>query len=434
MTSERRFDQDLPDLLAQVAQAPAPDYRDLIVQRTARTRQRPAWTFPERWLPMSAVTSRAALAPRFPLRIVGVVALLLIALIVGAVLIAGSQHRLPAPFGPTRNGLVAYASGGDIFTVDAVTGNSTAIVKGPGDINPRWSRDGTQLVFERQDVVLGPGLLFVARPDGSHLVQVTPEPLSSIANYSFSPNGKEILISAEIAAVPRLLIAATDGSGIRPLDLPGRVTDAAWRPPDGSEILFMDAGTDSNGNDSSIYAVNPQDGKIRTILKGADATGRFRGNPAWSPDGSLVSYGEWCGCTSNGGLDVRTHIITAQGTADHMLPIPTGAVWQAPYGWSNDGTRLLAIRGYTGGVERARPVAVPVDGSGSGIEIPYAGGIGTPSAWAWEWAPDDSSVLGTPADASGAALDQVLLDPVAGTSRTLPWASLSQPSWQRVAP
>ena len=34
MTSERRFDQDLPDLLAQVAQAPAPDYRDLIVQQT----------------------------------------------------------------------------------------------------------------------------------------------------------------------------------------------------------------------------------------------------------------------------------------------------------------------------------------------------------------------------------------------------------------
>src|SRR6478735_8882710 len=102
MTSERRFDQDLPNLLAQVAQAPAPEYRDLIVQRTARTRQRPAWTFLERWLPLSAVTSRAAVAPRFPLRIVGVAALLLIALIVGAVLFAGSQRHLPAPFGPAR--------------------------------------------------------------------------------------------------------------------------------------------------------------------------------------------------------------------------------------------------------------------------------------------------------------------------------------------
>jgi dipeptidyl aminopeptidase/acylaminoacyl peptidase len=434
MTSERHFDQDLPDLLAQVAQAPAPDYRDLVVQQTARMRQRPAWTFPERWLPMSVVTSRAAMAPRFPLRIVGVVALLLLALIVGAVLIGGSQRRLPAPFGPARNGLVAYASGGDIFTGVAVTGNSTTIVKGPGYTNPRWSRDGTQLVFQRQDVVLGPGLLYVARADGSNLVQVTPQPLPAIENYSFSPDGKEILIAASPAGVPRILIAATDGRGIRQLDLPGRVTDAAWRPPAGSEILVMDSGDDPNGSDSSIYAVNPQDGKVRTILKGADATGLFRGHPAWSPDGSMISFGEWCGCTPNDALDVQTHIIAADGTADRILPIPTDAVWQAPYGWSNAGTRLLAIRGYTGGIEQARPVAIPVDGSGSGREVPYPGGMGTPATWAWEWAPDDSSILGTPADASGAVLDQVLLDPMAGTSRSLPWASVSQPSWQRVAP
>ena len=139
MTSERRFDQDLPNLLAQVAQAPVPDYRDLIVQRTARMRQRPAWTFPERWLPLSAVTSRAAVAPRFPLRIVGLAVLLLIALGVGAILLAGSRPRPPAPFGPARNGLVTYASGGDIYAVDPVTGRSTVIIKGPGDIDPRWS-------------------------------------------------------------------------------------------------------------------------------------------------------------------------------------------------------------------------------------------------------------------------------------------------------
>jgi hypothetical protein len=134
------------------------------------------------------------------------------------------------------------------------------------------------------------------------------------------------------------------------------------------------------------------------------------------------------------GIDVQTHIIAADGTGDRILPIPTDAVWQAPESWSNDGTRLLAIRGYTGGAEQARPVAIPVDGSGSGIEIPFPGGMGTPSTSAWEWAPDDSSILGTPASVSGALLAQVLLDPVAGTFRTLPWQSVSQPSWQRLAP
>ena len=65
MTSERRLEQDLPDLLARMATGPTPDYRDHIVQQTARMRQRPAWTFPEGWIPMSAVTSRLATAPRF---------------------------------------------------------------------------------------------------------------------------------------------------------------------------------------------------------------------------------------------------------------------------------------------------------------------------------------------------------------------------------
>ena len=380
---------------------------------------------------MSAVTSRAAVTQRFPIRIVAVAALLLIVLIVGAALLAGSQHRLPAPFGPARNGLVTYASNGDIYAVDPVTGRSTVVSKGPGDIDPHWSADGTRLVFERQNAASGPGLLYVAGADGSDPIQVTPKPLAGITTYAFSPNGKEILITASPHGIPAALIAAADGSGIRELNLPGRVTAALWRPPVGSEILFMDEGTDSSGTDSSIYAVNAQDGTVRTFLQGADAAGRFRGHLGVSPDGSKISFGEWTGVDS---IDAQTHIVTVNGTGDLTLPIPTGAVWQAPISWSNDGTRLLAIRGYTGDITQARPVIVPVDGSGPGVEVPYPGGIDTGSVSDWVWAPDDSSILGTPTNVSGGLLDQVLLDPLTGTSRTLPWTSVSQPSWQRVAP
>jgi hypothetical protein len=52
----------------------------------------------------------------------------------------------------------------------------------------------------------------------------------------------------------------------------------------------------------------------------------------------------------------------------------------------------------------------------------------------WEWAPDDSTILGTPWNTSGDLLGQLLLDPVHGTSRLVPWSSDSQPSWQRLAP
>jgi Tol biopolymer transport system component len=430
MSSLRRFEQELSDLLDDLYMGSLPTYRDQILQQTARTRQRPAWSFLERWLPMVDLARQPVSLPRLPWRLIGVgLAVLVLLLALVATLVVGSRPSLPTPFGPARNGLVAYASGGDIFTVDAGTGDSTVIARGPGDTDPRWSRDGTRLAFKRQDAGSGTSLLYVVNADGSGLIQVTPQPLPTIENYTFSPDGKKVLISASPGAFTDILIASTDGSGIRQVGLPGRATDAAWRPPDGSEILFMCESDVSGCSDSGIYAVNAQDGKVRTILASADAAGRFLGHPAWSPDGSLISFGEWPGLN---GIDVQTHIIAADGTGDRILPIPTGAVWQAPASWSNNGTRLLAIRGYTGDVAQARPVAVPVAGSGFGIEIPYPGGINTGNVSDWEWAPDDTSILGTPMDASGATLDQVLLDPVAGTSRTLPWASVSQPSWQRL--
>ena len=132
----------------------------------------------------------------------------------------------------------------------------------------------------------------------------------------------------------------------------------------------MDTGTDSSGTDSGIYAVNVRDGTVRTILKGADAEGHFRGHPFWSPDGSRISFGEWTGVN---GPDVETHVITASGTGDRVLPIPTSGVTQAPNSWSNDGTRLLVVRGYPGGFEQSRAAIVPTDGSGTGLEIPVSG-------------------------------------------------------------
>lgn len=431
MMPTNRFERQLPALLTELAEPRTPDYLDDLLRQTANSSQRPAWSFLERWLPMVDIARRPVLVSRLPWRTIGV-GLVLMALLVAlvAALVAGGRTSLPLPFGPARNGLVAYASAGDIYTVDPATGQSTAIVRGPQtDINPRWSRDGTRLAFERKiDGDAGPGLLYVARADGSGLIQVTPEPVSGINDYAFSPNGKQILISASALGVDQVLIVATDGSQIRRLELPGPATNAAWRPPDGSEILFMDAGSESNGY-GSIYAVSVEGGTVRTILE--RTAGRYRGYPMWSPDGSRIAYIEWI---ASDNVTAQTHIIAADGTADRILPNPPDAVWQAARGWSNDGTRLLAIRGYTNLYQNTRAVAIPADGSGVGREIQYPGAIQAACCSVWEWAPDDSSILGAPTSATGALLAQVLLDPVAGTSRTLPWTSVSEPSWQRLAP
>ncbi len=356
----------------------------------------------------------------------------LLALLVAmlAAIAVGTRPNPPAPFGLARNGHVTYERNGDIFVTDPATGTSTAIISGPTtDLNPRWSLDGTRIAFERKtEGDRGPGILFVAGADGTQPILVTPEALPGIESYVFSPDGSQLLISAWPDGAPGILVAATDGSAIRQLDLPGPATHGAWRPPDGHEILFMDRGDFTNGF-GGIYAFDAVTGEIRTILE--HDPGRNRANARWSPDGSQIAYVEW---VDSGSLTAQTHIIAADGTGDRVLPLPPGAVWQAAMTWSNDGTRLLAIRGYTGGTDGSVAVATPADGNGFGVEFDHSGAITTRCCSAWEWAPDDTFILGTPSDAAEQPLDQVLLDPVTGASRTVPWSSVSNPSWQRLAP
>ena len=280
MTSERRFEQELPALLDDLYLGPMPTYRDFVLEQTARTRQRPARSILERWLPMADIARQPVFAPRLAWRTIGL-ALVLIALLVAmiAAFVVGSPPQLPAPFGLARTGLVAYENGGDLFTVDPVTGASSPIVSGPEtDLNPTWSRDGQWVAFERKATVdAGPGLLFVARPDGSDLTQVTPEAFPNIQSYTFSPDGTEILIGVGLPEAQRLWIAAADGSEIRKLDLLTPVVGAAWRPPNGSEILIMDGV-------GGIYAMDATSEDNRPILgRRPAATARTRGGHRTDP-------------------------------------------------------------------------------------------------------------------------------------------------------
>ncbi len=421
MTTERRFDQDLPDLLAQVAQAPAPEYRDLIVQRTARTRQRPAWTFPERWFPMSAVTSRTAAVPRFPLRIVPVVALLLIALVVGAVLFAGSQRHLPAPFGLAAAGRVAYAATGDIYTADPVTGAKTAIVSGPEtDLKPVWSEDGTRVVFERK--VIGPtgnGRLFVARDDSRGLVAITTQPQQNLGSYSFSPDGTEVAYTAGPDTASELWIAKVDGSGARRIDVGMNAVWPSYRPPSGAEIIF-------SSGDGGIHAVDVVTNKVRTIVAGLDGHGRDIIRVA--PDGSRVAYSAQTPSDTRNTYRVQVSAIDGSGTP-LTLPMPAGATFQDAPAWSNDGTRIVVARGYSTYNQEMTLAVLPADGTGVGVES--ARGLTGCCDTVFEWAPDDKSILVSPEDLSGNYTQQLLLDPATASTHPAPWAAISDPAWQR---
>jgi hypothetical protein len=423
-----RFERQLPELFTELAAPRTPDYLDDLLWQTANTSQRPAWSFLERWLPMFDVARQPVAAPPMPWRTIGfgfVLLALLIAMV--AALVVGGRPNAPAPFGPARNGLVAYSDAGDIYTVDPAIGVPTAIVTGPEiDLNPKWSRDGTRLAFERKQFGASlTGAVFVASADGADLVQLTPEPVTSIMDYNFSPDGAQLLIAIG-PTIPTVLVAASDGSWIQELDLGRPATNVAWRPPNGAEILFMDQ--DVVSGNGGLYVHDLASGQTRTIFE--EETDRTRGGALWSPDGSRIAYMEWVDAPT---LTVQVHIIGADGTGERVLPLPPGAEWQAPFSWSNDGTRIIVIRGYTGGWEDTVAAVVPADGSGYGVEIVYPGLIDEDCCPVWEWAPDDSVILGTPVGSSGLRLNQVLIDPVKGTTTSAPWTAKSPPTWQRLA-
>ena len=202
--NDQRFDRALPGLFIELASASTPDYLEAAIERASSRPQRPAWTYPGRWLPMADIASRPAFVPRAPWRTIGV-ALVVLALVVAlAVAFVGSRpQKVPAPFGPAANGSLLFADGGDIYKADPGTGKTTAVVVGPEtDVRPVWSLDGTRFAFERKVTgSSGQGLLFVAGADGRAPVQVTPGPLIGLADWVFSPDGRSIATSCSSAPI-----------------------------------------------------------------------------------------------------------------------------------------------------------------------------------------------------------------------------------------
>ena len=152
MNGTDRLERELTTWFADTAAPQTPDWTADILAATSTMRQRPRWSFPARWLPAAVVPRLPRLTLRpVPWRTIALLALLGLLLAAAVTLYVGSRPRLPAPFGPAVNGLVAYAENGDIWTVDPVTGEREAIVTLPGaDKAPRWSRDGTRVAFLRR--------------------------------------------------------------------------------------------------------------------------------------------------------------------------------------------------------------------------------------------------------------------------------------------
>jgi Tol biopolymer transport system component len=402
MTNER-FEMTVSAWLHEDAAARLPDHLGAVLAVTSRTRQRPAWSSLERWLPMDT-TLRPGLAgmPR-PGRVLLIAALLLAALGLVIVAVGSRQRSLPEPFGLARNGTFVTSSDGDIYQLDATTGAPSPLVAGsPFDFSPVFSRDGTRLVFLRSDGVPGdPAVLtmMAANADGTGIHEVTP-PMPSLDWFDWSPDGTQVAFMSDGAVY---IVDAAGGD-------PSLVTNKypahfpTWLPPMGDRLIFR-----AETVRPAIYEVRPDGTGLRPLTP----RGTFRDDYhslGVAPDGGRITYTRI--------VDETPHVFMLDLVTGVEAELPNAdGVAQHGASFSPDGANVGYVRRYADGGYQV--VVAPSDGSGDGRTVgprmPDPGqGVGV-DVWL-VFTPDGSSLIVRYGSDDGAATRRI---PIDGSESTL---------------
>ena len=418
MTKDPRTDHDLSRSFERLRAGPTPDYTEALLSRTAAIRPRPAWMVIGRWFPMEVVTEHVG-GPRLSWRVVALVALVIAALALGGVLVAGSHdRRIPAPFGPARNGVVVYDywRAGDLFLGDAAGRPVRQLTTGPDfDTIPSVSRDGASVAFVRSTTpgASAAGSLMVVDVDGSDLRALSGPSLIGVSGIDWSADGRLIAVTSLVTGVPSITVIDVQSASARVLDLGMTVSGVSFRPPTGDELLFVG----ETAGLQALYLVRPDGSQRREVLEAPAGITR----PAWSPDGTRIAYTQGSRLIAPG--PTATHVVDADGSGDRVLHHPAGVDRQVFPAWSPDGQSLLVGRMDVGG-EMFRLAVVAVDGNTPDRESPLIGWpIGGPET-VLDWSPDGDVILIDTSD-GGVAIDAASF---ARTSLT-GWFDAA---WQRV--
>lgn len=155
-----------------------------------------------------------------------------------------------------------------------------------GACQPKWSPDGTRIVFISpciRNLVSYPGAsLFIINADGTGLVPLPSVPGGDY-DPSWSPDGNQIAFtSLRKGGVPGIFILNLQDYSIKSLveDETRAISQPSWSP-NGAEIAYVNS-------DNRIWVMDVNGGHRRGLTVGG---GDYMINdPSWSPDGTVVIY------------------------------------------------------------------------------------------------------------------------------------------------
>lgn len=153
-----------------------------------------------------------------------------------------------------------FSARGDIFTVPAEKGNIRNLTKSPGahDRNAVWSPDGKWIAFVSDKS--GEDEIWLVKPDGSDLTQLTNTKISYKWEIEWSPDSKKILCSDKTMELYYVDIATKKVTQIIK-SKSWEIRDYAWSP-DSKWIAFSDGLL--NGN-SAIFIYSLDSKKIEQV-------------------------------------------------------------------------------------------------------------------------------------------------------------------------
>ena len=425
------FDRRIGEALDGLAPLRRPDYLDDILQLTARTSQRPRWTFMERWLPVDTTLQRPTLFGRIPIRQLIVLALLVAFAASALALYVGSRNQLPPPIGPAKNGQIVYGQGGDLYVRETLTDEPRLLLGGPTNqggvvVSP----DGQLIAYD--SIVGDIDHAWVAGIDGSNPRQILDQSFTGMT-FQWAYDSKSAVAITDSAGYLQLWNAPADGSGAIEIKLDSLwPLEATWDPTRAGVLLVR--GEDRRNGQVDMYYVDVSGAKPAILSTIDMPNGPILNGPSWeyvaiafSPDGSTIAYAVPEPVSAQDSR-FQTYLMNRDGTNRRIVGTPgdDGKYNQSWPVFSPDGT-LIALETWfditDGGVNAL--AVVPTDLSSPARLV---GPSIEQHSLLKGWSPDGTMLLVHATDINRT----YSIDPTTGAYELLPEMDYV-PGWQRLA-
>jgi Tol biopolymer transport system component len=198
----------------------------------------------------------------------------------------------------------------ELYVVDPDGSNFTQITHdGRDHIEPRWSPDGTHIVFSTAGKYFL-NVIGTIRADGTDFQMLTT-PVWDSLGVDYTADGRHIIFSTQLDGyVAALWIMDTDGRHLRRVSDPRLTASVPDVSPDGKQVVFNNH--QNSPGPGNIFKMNLDGSGVIRLTR---PEGKNDGLPSFSPDGRKVIFVS--DRESPGSLD--TWVMDADGSHQRLL-------------------------------------------------------------------------------------------------------------------